>query len=45
MQERSYRLSLSAGIVSCAPDEQGSLLSYVILADQQMYANKRSRLH
>ena len=45
MQERPYRLSLSAGIVSCSADEQQSLLNYVILADQQMYANKRSRLH
>lgn len=45
MQERPYRLSLSAGIVSCKPDEQHSLLNYVILADQQMYASKRSRLH
>lgn len=45
MQERPYRLSLSAGIVSCEPDGQRSLLNYVILADQQMYANKRARLH
>ncbi|MBQ5939040.1 MULTISPECIES: diguanylate cyclase [unclassified Massilia] len=45
MQERPYRLSLSAGIVSCEPDEHQSLLNYVVLADQQMYANKRSRLH
>jgi diguanylate cyclase (GGDEF)-like protein len=45
MQERSYRVSISAGIVQCDPASEQTLLNYVVLADQQMYVHKRQRLH
>jgi diguanylate cyclase (GGDEF)-like protein len=45
MQERQYEVSISAGIVQCDPAADQSLLSYVLLADQKMYAQKRRHLH
>lgn len=45
MQERPYPVSVSAGIVSCDPLGGQSLVDYVLLADEQMYGRKRSRLH
>jgi diguanylate cyclase (GGDEF)-like protein len=45
MQERPYRVSVSAGIVECDPDGERGLRDYVLLADQQMYLEKRRRLH
>ncbi|HEY0585080.1 MAG TPA: GGDEF domain-containing protein [Pseudoduganella sp.] len=45
MQERPYCVSISAGVVlvdSCADQ---ALSHYVLLADEKMYAQKRSRLH
>jgi diguanylate cyclase (GGDEF)-like protein len=45
MQERAYRVSISAGVVQCDPRSERSLLNYVELADQQMYRHKRQRLH
>lgn len=45
MQERPYLVSISAGIVQCDPVGGQNLLNYVGLADQQMYAQKRRRLH
>ena len=45
MQERPYRISISAGVVSCDPLGEKALVEYVLLADEQMYARKRSRLH
>jgi diguanylate cyclase (GGDEF)-like protein len=45
MQDRPYLVSVSAGIVQCDPVGRQNLLSYVVLADQQMYAQKRRRLH
>jgi len=45
MQERPYRLALSAGIVQCDPATDQGLLKYVLQADHQMYAQKRRRLH
>lgn len=45
MQERPYRVAISAGIVGCDPASERDLLNYVVLADQQMYAQKRRRLH
>jgi len=45
MQERPYRVSVSAGIVECDPDGERGLRDYVILADRQMYLEKRRRLH
>lgn len=45
MQERPYTVSISAGIVQCDPDGEHSLLAYMQLADQQMYQQKRRRLH
>ena len=45
MQERPYRVAFSAGIVGCDPGSERDLLNYVVLADQQMYAQKRRRLH
>jgi hypothetical protein len=38
-------VSISAGIVQCDPVGGQNLLNYVGLADQQMYAQKRRRLH
>lgn len=45
MQERPYTVSISAGLVECDPLGRQSLSDYVLRADEQMYFNKRSRLH
>jgi len=45
MQERPYRIAISVGIVPCNPQVDQGLLNYVREADQQMYAQKRRRLH
>jgi len=45
MQERPYRVEISTGIVQCDPAADQNLRNYVLLADQRMYAHKRSRLH
>jgi diguanylate cyclase (GGDEF)-like protein len=45
MQERPYRVSISAGMVQCDPASDHNLLNYIVLADQQMYQHKRRRLH
>jgi diguanylate cyclase (GGDEF)-like protein len=45
MQERPYRVSISAGIVQCDPASEHNLLNYIVRADQQMYLHKRRRLH
>jgi diguanylate cyclase (GGDEF)-like protein len=45
MQERPYAVSISAGIMQCDANSGQTLSHYVFLADQQMYMNKRSRLH
>lgn len=45
MQERTYRLSISAGAVQCDPDSDTPLLDYVQQADREMYAHKRRCLH
>jgi len=45
MQERPYSVSISAGAVQCDSSGGQTLLDYVSLADEQMYAQKRSRLH
>ncbi|WP_342116778.1 GGDEF domain-containing protein [Pseudoduganella sp. OTU4001] len=45
MQERPYRVSISAGVVLVDASADQALSYYVLLADEQMYAQKRSRLH
>jgi diguanylate cyclase (GGDEF)-like protein len=45
MQERPYTVSISAGVVQCDSGDGQTLSHYVLLADEQMYAQKRSRLH
>lgn len=45
MQERPYCVSISAGVVLVDSSADQTLSHYVLLADQQMYAQKRSRLH
>jgi diguanylate cyclase (GGDEF)-like protein len=45
MQERPYRVSISAGVVLVDSSASQTLSHYVLLADAQMYAQKRSRLH
>ena len=45
MQERPYTLSISTGLVQCDPRGRQTLVNYVLQADEQMYSNKRSRLH
>ncbi|MYM30341.1 diguanylate cyclase [Duganella sp. CY15W] len=45
MQERPYAVAISAGIVRCEPGGKQVLSDYVLQADEQMYAEKRSRLH
>lgn len=45
MQERTYRLSISAGAVQCDPDSDAPLLDYVQRADREMYVHKRRCLH
>lgn len=45
MQERPYRVSISAGVVLVDATANQPLSHYVLLADAQMYAQKRGRLH
>lgn len=45
MQERTYRLSISAGAVQCDPDSDAPLLDYIRRADREMYMHKRRCLH
>lgn len=45
MQERPYSVSMSAGVVMVDASADQTLSHYVLLADEQMYAQKRSRLH
>ena len=45
MEERPYTLSISAGAVQCDPGKLQTLLHYVTVADERMYALKRRRLH
>ncbi|UGQ48818.1 GGDEF domain-containing protein [Massilia endophytica] len=45
MQERPYCVSISAGVVLVDSSAEQTLSHYVLLADEQMYAQKRSRLH
>jgi diguanylate cyclase (GGDEF)-like protein len=45
MQERPYRMSISAGVVVVDAAADQALSHYVLLADEQMYAQKRARLH
>jgi GGDEF domain-containing protein len=44
MQERPYRVSISAGVVLVDATANQPLSHYVLLADAQMYAQKRGRL-
>jgi diguanylate cyclase (GGDEF)-like protein len=45
MQERPYTVSISAGVVQCDSDGGQTLSHYILLADAQMYAQKRDRTH
>lgn len=45
MEERPYQVSFSTGIVQCDPAGDETLSDYLLLADQQMYTQKRRRLH
>jgi diguanylate cyclase (GGDEF)-like protein len=45
MPERPCTISISTGIVQCDSGSGHTLSHYVLLADQQMYAQKRSRMH
>ncbi|MGW8392701.1 diguanylate cyclase domain-containing protein [Pseudoduganella sp. HUAS MS19] len=45
MQERPYCVAISAGVVLVDSSAENTLSHYVLLADEQMYAQKRSRLH
>lgn len=45
MQERTYLLAVSAGVVQCDPCSGTALLDYVQSADREMYLHKRSCLH
>lgn len=45
MQERPYAVAMSAGIVQCDAGGGQALSHYVHLADAEMYAHKRGRLH
>jgi GGDEF domain-containing protein len=47
MQERPYPVSISAsaGVVQCDASGEQTLSHYVYLADQQMYVQKRRRMH
>jgi diguanylate cyclase (GGDEF)-like protein len=45
MQERPYTVSISTGVVQCDAESRNTLSHYVLLADEQMYAQKRSRMH
>lgn len=41
--ERPYAVKLSAGVVQCDPAGEQTLSDYLLLADERMYAEKRSR--
>jgi diguanylate cyclase (GGDEF)-like protein len=41
--QRPYHLSMSAGLVQCDPGGARTLSDYVLLADEQMYVEKRMR--
>ena len=45
MQDRAYRLSVSAGAVRCDTGSATSLVDYVQLADREIYLHERSCLH
>jgi len=45
MQDRTYRLAVSAGVVRCDPDSGTALVDYVQSADREMYLHKQSCLH
>jgi len=45
MQERTYLLAVSAGVVQCDPCSGTALFDYVQSADREMYLHKRSCLH
>lgn len=45
MQDRPYCVSISAGVVLVDSSAEQTLSHYVLLADEQMYAQKRGRLH
>lgn len=45
MQERSYRLALSAGAVQCDPGGDAPLVDYVQQADREIHQYKLSALH
>jgi len=45
MQERSYRLAISAGAVDCDPGNGTPLVDYVQMADREMYLHKQRSLH
>jgi diguanylate cyclase (GGDEF)-like protein len=42
--ERPYLVKMSAGVVQCDPAGEQTLSDYLLLADERMYAEKRSRL-
>lgn len=43
--DRPYLLSFSTGVVSCDPESKFGLSDFLLLADQQMYAQKRALRH
>lgn len=43
--DHRYRLSLSTGVVSCAPSTSATLADYLQLADAEMYKRKRGHLN
>jgi diguanylate cyclase (GGDEF)-like protein len=45
MQDRAYRLAVSAGAVRCDSGSDTALFDYVQSADREMYLHKRSCLH
>jgi diguanylate cyclase (GGDEF)-like protein len=45
MEERPYKVSLNTGIVQCDPAGELGLSDYLAAADQQLYEQKRRRLH
>jgi len=45
MQDRAYRLAISAGAVRCDSGSDTALFDYVQSADREMYLHKRSCLH
>lgn len=42
---RPYQLSFSTGVVACDPKSERNLSDYLLVADQEMYRQKRARLH